>query len=382
MPTIFDFDKITNMNDLKKALRFLEQKLLDSNQDNERLKTDIKGLKTMLGQNDVARKYGDWDIEKKKDFGAFFAYIYGSRKDEVVNRVEKADWGTPLVGNSGTSAYTVPEEYVADIYKVLDTESELWPLVTRVPQISNSAKYPKMGTGFSFTRVGDETDDLTEQNPTFSELDLDVQDFAGVIPVSENFIDDNLVIVANYFRSLIEDGLIISVETNFLNNASNPTGLLQNTSVNSSIMTDTGFADLEGDDLMLLVEDLTTKRKRRGAHFFMHPTIVDVISKMKNANGDYIFREATEMMKARVHGYPIVQSDSMPELADSASNTAFVGFGAPKHLIYGNRKPLEFRVFDQTSYAATNREVFFRAVYRASFVNAYEAGFSILKTAS
>ena len=114
----------------------------------------------------------------------------------------------------------------------------------------------------------------------------------------------------------------------------------------------------------------------------MHPTITDLITLMKDANGRYIFREATDMSPKRAHGYPIIESDSMPELSDSAASTGFVAFGNPKHLIFGNRKSLEFRVFDSTSYAAVNREIFFRAVYRASFVNAYEAGFSVLKTSS
>ena len=381
-----DIDKIKDINDLKGILRRLENELADAQQDNKTLKSDVRGLRAIIGLNSKNSYAGDWDTQKSADFGAIFAYLGGNRTEKVVNRFaelhSKTALGTSLTSDSTTGSYAVPEQFIDDIYSVLETESELWPLTTRVEQTSNSAKYPKGETGFSFSRVAGDVAATTEKNPTFSELDLDVLDFAGYVPVSLNWMEDSLSNVGQYMRDIMREGLVASVETNFLNNASNPTGLLQNTSVASSIMGGSSFSDLGADDLMALIQDLTTKKARRGGRFIMHSTVMDVVSLLKNAQGDYIFREATDAMPPRAHGSQIIQSDQMPALSDSAASTAFIAYGNPRHLLYGSKKDLQIDVLDKTSYMLTNRQVFFLAMYRASFTNAYDEGFSILKTAT
>ena len=375
MSAINDIKDITSVDDLKNILTKLENELSTTRAENAGLSNTVKGLRTLVLGNSgqIATPGGPWDDEKAADFGSFFAFLAGNRSEKVVNRYEKqvnkALLGTPLTGDATTGSYLVPEQYISDVFSVLNEQSELFPLVTKVEHTSNSAKYPKKNAGVSFTRVTSEGTAYTEASPTFTELDLDVLNYALWISVHENWLEDSLPNVGRYFFDIITEALVESVDTNFLNSASNPTGLMQASSVNSYVMDNSSIANLDASDVQALVKELTTRSKRKGARFIMHMTILDIIEGLKDATGRYIFHEATESMPKRIFGYPAVLSDEMPALADDAASTGFIGFGNPKHLIYGDRKSLEVKLFDQTAQNAKYGESIFRAVYRASFTN-------------
>jgi len=325
-----------------------------------------------------------------KYLGAVIARESG-RHTDIVNRTidemqektaTKALTGSPLVIDATTGSFLIPETYRNDIIALLTTTSELRPRVTTIPMVSNSMKYPAKNAGISFTRVSSDSAALTEVSPTFQEVDLDVETFALWISVTENFIDDNLAAIGAYFRSIVAEGYVESFDTSMLNNAANPTGLLQNSSVNTVTMNsgDTTFSSITIDDLYSLVEALTTGVKRRGAAFIMHPLVWDIVRMLKNADGDPLLAPWSEAMSRKVFGYDVILSDEMP--STSATATAFIAFGNPALLLYGDRLGLELKYYGDTVQGVQHQEVFFRARYRAAYAASVPGAFSILKTAA
>ena len=367
----------------------LEQnaKLDTSRAELDQIRQNMNALKVRWKSDAVSTPSQPGNIEViNRSLGAIFCKEGGKHRDDVEKEIDgmtgKALVGSPLVIDATTGSYTIPETYRSDIAALLTETSELRPLVTNVAITSNSMKYPSKLAGVSFTRVSSDSTALTEASPTFSEIDLDVETFALWISVTENFLDDNLVVVGDYFRRIIQEAYVESFDKSMLNNAANPTGLLQNGSVNTVTMSAgrTGFSDLDITDLYSMVEALTTGVKRRNAAFFMHPIVWDICRLLTDANGNALVTPWREAMGRELFGYKVILSDEMP--STSAADTPFIAFGSPKQLLYGDRLGVEIKYFGDTVQAATYQEVFFRARYRAAYATKIASAFSILKTAA
>ena len=372
----------------------VERELTEMSNETKVMKDQVKSLQKAVKSGilapDVPLEEQNAYLPMDKYLGAVIAKEAG-RHTEVVTRTidemqtkiqTKALTGSPLVIDATTGSYLIPETYRNDVIALLTTSSELRPRVTTIPMTSNSLKYPSKLAGTSFTRVSSDSSALTEVSPTFSEVDLDVETFGLWISVTENFIDDNLAAIGAYFRQIISEGYVESFDKSMLNNSANPTGLLQNSSVNTVTMNtgDSTFSSITIDDLYTLVEALTTGVKRRGAAFIMHPLVWDIVRMLKNADGDPLLAPWSEAMARKIFGYDVILSDEMP--SSSAPSTAFIAFGDPKLLLYGDRLGLEIKYFGDTVQAVQHQEVFFRARYRAAYACSIPAAFAILKTAT
>jgi len=299
--------------------------------------------------------------------------------------VEKSDLGTPLMESSGTGNYLVPTEYAREIFRVAEGASELMPLVRRVPMKGRTKYLPTKGTGVAFSYVSGDTDDITESNPTLGQLTLTARSYSTYIGISEQVLEDEDSGLGAYLGAILAEAYQSKVESELLTGTGSPcTGVLADAGVNvvSMPIGSQSFDGISYDDVVALVAGLTTKGKRRGSKFIMHPTISDLVFSVKNAQGDPIFRAATDGRPATLLGWPYVFSDAMPDTGDSASGTKFIAFGNPEHLVWGSRIDLELKFFDATEYRVKNCQVFFRARFRGDFQVAHPEAFAVLKTAS
>lgn len=295
----------------------------------------------------------------------------------------KADLGTPLTNDSATGSYLIPVEYYDEIIRVAADTSELVPLVRRIPMKSNTKYYPTGGTATAFTYVSSDGGALTEQNPTFNQTLLTAYTYAMWVGCTEALLEDDIVGLGEYLRILAGEAYAAKFDAEFLTGSGSPTtGVLNDGSVNTAQAGtgNTSYEDFEITDLYSLVEQLTTNAKRRGARFMMHPLLWDVVRKLKNADGDNIIAPWAETAAKSLFGYPVTFSDQMP--STDASNTAFVAFGNPRYLLFGDRVGMEMKFYDGTEYAVQYTEVFFRFRFRAAFDVGVPGAFSILKTAS
>lgn len=298
---------------------------------------------------------------------------------------EKTALGTPLRGDATTGSYLVPAEYSSELLRIAADASELMGRVTRYPMRAPTMYLPREGTAASWTWVTNQATAKTESNPTFAQVTLSAKTCASWIAITDELDEDSLVPLGSLFQTQWGEGWGQEFDTQLLNSNANPfTGVLQASSTNVLQMASgkVSFDDFDDEDLLNLISQLTTKAKRRGAMYIMHPTILDKVANLKNANGDPIFKRLSESAPGTIHGYPYITTDAMPESADSAANTAFIVFGNPRHLINGDRTGMEFGVFDKTVRRVDYDEIFFRARIRQGFVVGIPAAFAILKTAA
>jgi len=244
-------------------------------------------------------------------------------------------------------------------------------------------RYPTTGTEFSFTHVTNEATDKTEVIPTFSYKDLECETYAGYFSVTDELMDDQIIDIGSIMREEAIEALAVDViEEQILNSDSAPSvGALNNTSTVSYNMDSTSFDGIEWDDLHGATALLTQAKQRRGGVFVMHPTVWDILVDKKNAVGTYYFDPAIgPPMKA--FSYPVLLSEVMPQLSETATATPFIIFGNLTNCLHGTRIGLEMRYYNSTMYSVTSDQNFFRIRTRQAFVVGIPANLVRITTAA
>jgi HK97 family phage major capsid protein len=299
--------------------------------------------------------------------------------------VEKADLGTPLTGDaSGTDAqYLVPQTiYDASILRTLMVNSEIIPKLDKRNMSGRLHRIPKEVTAVSFTVVTDEVTGKTETNPTWTYVDLTAETYAFWVGVTDELLEDTFTDIGAQIRIQAVEALQNTIEGQILDGSGSPaTGLLRHASVNYVNMGSTSIADVSWGDLNNCIAALTTQKKKVGACWMMHPTVWDVLITDQDAMGRYFWDPANAGPRT-ARGYPVLLSDNMPDTSDSAASKAFLAFGNPYYMLWGIRMGMEMKYFDQTMYAVTNDENFWRVRTRQAFNIGIAANFAVLRTAA
>ena len=299
----------------------------------------------------------------------------------------KSDLGTPMRGDSATlgGSYLIPQEYASEVMRVAADESAMMGLVRTVPMTARTILWPSEGTVVSYSWPTDETKAKTEKSPTFGQITLNAKTAAGWIAITEELTEDSLVPLGQYFRDVFGEAWGTEFDKQCLAaNAAPFDGVLYQSSVNETVMPSgkTSFEDVEPEDIKSLIQELTTKNKRRNARLIMHETVLDVLMGWKNANGDYILQRPSEGRPPTIFGYPFTTSDAMPDTSESAASTPFIVFGNPRYILHGERVGMEFRVFNNTEGTMQYDRIYLRARLRQGFEVAIPAAFARLVTAA
>ena len=256
---------------------------------------------------------------------------------------------TPLATDESTffGSYLVPVDTVADLMRIAADASAMMPRVTTMQVRGTTMYLPKTTDAFAFTLVTNERTAKTEETLTIGRTTLTTETFAFWIGITEEMDEDSLIGLGELIRTMGAEAWGTKFDTMCLEDSTY--GAINTSGIGEVVMGSgsSTFGSILLSDLDNMIAKLTTKALRQGASFFMHPTIWDVLTNITDANGNYKIRRFSETAPLAVKGYPVVLTDGMPALADSAVSTSFIGFGNPRYIVNGNRVGFEFRVFDQ-----------------------------------
>ena len=295
------------------------------------------------------------------------------------------DLGTPLRGDSSTGSILIPETFASEVLRIPEDGSGMMGKVRSIPMSTRKINFPKTLAGVEYTWVTNEAAAKTEDNPTFSEVELECETAAAWVAMTEEFQEDSMVDMSQYLAELFREAWQKEFDNQVLVADTAPfVGILNNTSANVVTMGvgSTDFTDVTLDNILSLIGGLDSQTKRNGASMIMHCTILDILKGIKDDNGNPIYARAEGSQPQTLYGYPIIFSDAMPDSTSGAVSTGFVAFGNPKNLLHGNRVGMEFRIFNQTSDALVYDRNFFRVRLRQGFIAANPEGFAVLKTPS
>jgi HK97 family phage major capsid protein len=298
--------------------------------------------------------------------------------------VQKADLGTPLYSDAATGSYVVPVEYSAEVMYVAKQASQLMGQVREIPMNAVTKYVPTQDSAASVSWNTAQSSAKSETTPTFSRATLTAYTGAMWAGVSDELLEDSLVPLAAYFRDIFGEAFGYEFDyQSTQSNASPFTGMLR--AASNALVLGTGqvsFNSVGFDDLYEAIAKLTTVNKRANGKFIMHCTVFDILRKIKDANGNYIYQAPSGTQPGSLCGYPYIITDGMISNSSSAASTKFIVFGDPKQYLWGNRLGMEFKVFDQTAYALEWDEIMFRGRVRWGFTAANAGSFVAISTAA
>ena len=293
--------------------------------------------------------------------------------------------GTPMRGDAATGNILIPDALASEILRIPADPSALMGRVRTIPMSVRKITFPTSLATPTFTWVTNEVTIKTEASATLASEDLECETAAAWVAMTEEFQEDSIVDFTQYLVELFNEAWQLEFDTQCLSASAAPfTGVLHDAGVNTVTMGagKTGFANLTLDNLIDLRAGLTSQAKRNGASYIMHMTVKDVISKLRDDNGNYIYAQPGAGQPGTIWGEPVILSPAMPDISSSAADTGFVIYGNPKHILHGNRIGMEFRLFNQTSDALVYDRNFLRVRLRQAFVVGQPSGFAVLETAA
>jgi len=240
--------------------------------------------------------------------------------------------GTPAQGG-----YTVPVEYGNEIIKLERAGSILRQLARNFPMASLTRLLPRQLTNVVVTWT-EEGAVKTETKPTFGQLTQTAKKLAAIVKMTDELLEDNSVDLDQFIMELIADAMGLEEDrVGFAGNtgAGDPfMGVLYAVGVNVATMTG---ATVTFDDLVDLIMALNAKY-REGATLVTSTTGLQVLMKIKDAQGRYIWQVPGLGQVPMIWTYPYKISDQLPVNLGVGTNETPILFGNwNKHFFVSDR---------------------------------------------
>ena len=321
-----------------------------------------------MTRNDGEWTEGDWNIGKALE--------------------EKAALGTVLRGDATTGSYLVPAAYEREVFRLAKQSSVMMGKVRTIDMAARDLYWPAENATPSLTWVTNETTAKTETNPTFSQIHLTAETCAAWLTVTDELLEDSLVNLGDFFKQQFVEAWGAEFDKQVLiSNASPFTGIAYNSSCNIRNMASgkTSFADLELDDLIDMENDISSSKGEtalKGAYFIMSRYVFNVLKKLKDDNGDYVYQKPDGGQPGTIWNYPYIISDQMPGSSSDATDTPFLILGNPKYWLHGNRVGMQFQTYNNTIRNLDYDQIFYKFRIRQGFIGAIPSAFAVLETAA
>jgi len=273
------------------------------------LNRDVEIAKT---ENKLANEVDEVIVAKVDDavnqveyVNAFDNYLAGQNLQEARNSM--------TVGTDADGGYIVPESYQKTVVMKLNDMSATRSIST-VIGTDSTRNIPTEGDAPTFAWI-DEEGAYGETKSTFGTKQLGAYKLGGIIKVSEELLQDNMINFDSYMAGQIARGIDKAEAPAFAtgNGTRKPTGYTVTATAGANSTTASSTA-VTADELIDIFYDLK-KEYRKNATWRMTDKTEKAIRKLKNTDGDYIYDPSLDSMgRPSLLGRPIEIDNSMAEL--------------------------------------------------------------------
>jgi HK97 family phage major capsid protein len=267
---------------------------------------------------------------------AFHHYVRNGEAGALRDLEEKA----LSVGSDPDGGYLVPDETETTVNRALRDISPI-RAIAGIRQVSASVyKRPFAITGPDTGWVG-ETAARTETNsPTLAELSFPTMELYAMPAATATLLDDSAVNIDEWLAEEVRIAFAEQEGTAFVtgDGVNKPKGFLDYTTVDNGVWTwgnvgtiSTGvagaFPATNPSDILIDLIYSVRSGYRAGAHFVMNRSTQAEIRKMKDADGVYLWQPAARPGEpSTLMGFPVVESEDMPDVATDSLSVAFGDF--------------------------------------------------------
>lgn len=305
-------------------------------------------------------------ISTKTYRDAFSSYL----RKKGLDNLGAGDLKSLAEGADSAGGFLVPAQFLARMIERESAVPVLSNLVTSLQTSSDKLIMPKntysasdkYTTGVRVEWVDEETGVENEQNArAFGNVTIPIHTAMLYHDITNNMLEDGAFDVLGWlsgkFREtaeVVQEDLIVSGD-----GLGKPAGLLLNAGgANAPAVVNSGNANLlTADGLIDLSYSLLARYTRNARYFFNRTSAGRAIAKLKDDDNRYLFARGSmddALATARpdsLLGFPISESDFMP---DVAPNALPVGFGDPKAYYKVNRVGFSIQILKEI-VASSNR---------------------------
>lgn len=291
---------------------------------------------------------------------------------------------TMNVTNADDGGVTVPLEFRPTLIMMLEQFGLARQLCTVIPMNRMELEFPKLTNGIQTYWIG-EGQTIPKTKPQFGSIKLTAKKLATLIPITSELLEDSTIEIANLLATLIANAIAAEEDRcTFSGKAANAPwdSILWNSDVPSLSLAagNTAFSAINADDMADAIAGLTPAQST-GARWIMHRTVFNIVRKLKNETGDYIYTPPNSPTEpGTIWGYPYTLSEVMPSIANSAADTPYIILGNPKHAYFGDRKAMSVARSEHLGFAED--KIFIRVVQRDGFAIALPEALRTIRTAA
>jgi HK97 family phage major capsid protein len=319
-------------------------------------------------------KVPEFSAGEKKDINLFFRALV----DRDIATVRALSSGVDSAGG-----YFVPEEFVATVLDIAKDVGYVRRYGTVLKMSSDTLNIPKIDSKPNVVWIA-QGEGISTGKPTIGQVQLVAKKAGLIVPVTRELFMDSKVDIQSLLGRIIGESIAEAEDDQgFTGDGTVFTGILNDANVNVVSMpaTKTGFADITADDLINLISAVPSSVAGKGV-FVMHRSVLAKIKTLKDGNGSYLFNPIDKT----IWGYPVLTSDVMPTMSDSAVDTKFIIFGDLSYLYLGDREQISVAVADQATVGTDNlfekNMLALRIIERVGITIAMPNAFGVLKTAA
>ena len=286
-------------------------------------------------------------------------------------------------GTDKYGGYLVPNEFRNQILQIMGDGGVARREGTVINMSGDTLNIPRLDTKTAVSWTA-ESGTISSGTPEFGTVTLTAKKAALIVPVTSELFEDSAVNLQQILAGMFAEKIAEAEDTQaFTGDGTVFTGILEESDINTVTMGsgDTTFAKVALDDLFNLIAAVKQSVARNGK-FFMHRTIWSTVKNMTDTNGNYVFNPTDQTLL----GYPVVFSDDMNSISDTAISTVFMGFGDMRNIYIGDRRKISIALADQATVGTTNLYeedmLALRVTERIGMAIALPQAFAVLKTAS
>lgn len=311
-------------------------------------------IKEWLKSQETAReqKAGLYNPEVKANRAKLNEYMRDLTKALVSKDFAKVKELTTDESGSPYGGYAVDRELATEVHHLTTEYGVAAREFTAVTLSKHTYRAVDLATDVTVYWV-DEGGDIASTQLVLGKEDLELNKLGAIVAFTNELLEDSEIDLMAFVATRVAEGFAEAEDDAFFNGDGTSTygsftGILNATDVNTVDMATAAdaFEDMDADDLLDL-QDATPQGALANGKYFMHRSVLNLVRKLKDSNGAYIYQNPGQGQPATLWDKPVVTVEVMPSTTDSAAETPFVVFGdARKGCIYGYRGGMGMDVFD------------------------------------
>ncbi|MCH8683887.1 phage major capsid protein [Pedomonas mirosovicensis] len=261
---------------------------------------------------------------------------FGSFLRRGLERMDPLEAKALTVSADTAGGYLVPDQFQRELIKNLVLFSPMRQLA-RISQASSSSILLPKRTGTLTAKWEGETDDRDSTQPSYGQQTLTVYELGCYVDISNQLLEDSAFNMEAELSSDFAEEFGRAEGAAFINGtgAGQPSGLLNTAGITA--LEAAAANAITADELIDLFHALPGFYAANGT-WIMNRSTIGVVRKLKNASGDYLWRDSlAEGNPPTILGRPVVE---MPDMPDLGAGTVPVAFGDFRQ---------GFRIFDRVS---------------------------------